>query len=177
MPEQEDGLLAGFQLWVNLPAAHKLDAPAYQEFPDAVIPTEVRDDGSRVKVVAGRTPHGIEGPVRQPLTDPRYYDVTLAAGGGFEESLPADHNAFVFVFEGMVMLDDRDGRRTRLGVDELGILGHGEQVRLAAGAEGARFLFVSGQPLHEPVARGGPFVMNTEAEVRQAFLDYRSGNF
>lgn len=177
MPEQEDGLLAGFQLWVNLPAAHKMDAPAYQEFPDAVIPTETRGNGSRVKVVAGRTPQGTEGPVHQPLTEPRYYDITLVEGNRFEETLPADHNAFVFVFEGQVLLDDMAGQRIGIGEDELGILSHGSQVTLDAGADGARFLLVSGKPLNEPVARGGPFVMNTEEEVRQAFADYRSGNF
>jgi redox-sensitive bicupin YhaK (pirin superfamily) len=177
MPEQEQGLLAGFQLWVNLPAAHKMDAPAYQEFPDAVIPIENREDGSQVKVVAGRTHHGTEGPVRQPLTEPRYYDVRVPAGGTFNEALPGEHNAFVFVYEGQVMLDDMEGRRGRVGMDELGILSRGNHVTLEAGTDGARFLLVSGKPLNEPVARGGPFVMNTEAELRQAFTDYRSGNF
>lgn len=178
MPEQEDGLLAGFQLWVNLPAANKMDAPRYQEFPEAVIPAEQRDDGARLKVVAGRTGQGTEGPVHQPLTEPRYFDVTLAPDAVFREDLPEDHNAFVFVFEGEVSLTDLDEAPARLGVDELGILSRNAGgVELKAGGQGARFLLVSGQPLNEPVARGGPFVMNTEAEVRQAFDDYRSGNF
>lgn len=177
MPEQEQGLLAGFQLWVNLPAERKMDAPAYQEFPDEVIPVEFRDDGCRVKVIAGRTAHGTEGPVRQPLTEPRCYDVTVPAGGSFEEMLPEAHNAFVFVFEGQVHMDDSGGGPARVGVDELAVLGRGSRVALQAGAEGARFLLVSGKPLNEPVARGGPFVMNTEAEIHQAFADYRSGRF
>jgi len=178
MPEQQDGLLAGFQLWVNLPAAHKLDAPVYQEFPDAMIPAEQRDDGASLKVVAGRSSRGTQGPVRQPLTEPRYFDVTLPAEGRFEEALPAEHNAFVFVFEGALLLDDMDGQARRVDKDQLAILSHSEGgVQLQAGGQGARFLLVSGQPLNEPVARGGPFVMNTEAEIRQAFADYRSGNF
>jgi len=178
MPEQQDGLLAGFQLWVNLPAAHKLDAPRYQEFPEAVIPAEQRDGGVRLKVVAGRTGQGTEGPVSQPLTEPRYFDVSLDAGTLFAEDLPADHNAFVFVFQGAVTLSDMDDRPVTLGVDELAILSREPGgVQLQAGDHGARFLLVSGQPLNEPVARGGPFVMNTEAEVRQAFADYREGRF
>lgn len=178
MPEQEDGLLAGFQLWVNLPAAHKMDAPTYQEFPDSVIPAEQRDEGASLKVVAGRTGQGTEGPVSQPLTQPRYFDVTLSGGARFSEDLPAEHNAFVFVFEGEVRLTDMDDRPVTVGVDELAILSRTDGgVELQAGADGARFLLVSGQPLNEPVARGGPFVMNTEAEIRQAFADYSSGNF
>ena len=178
MPEQQDGLLAGFQLWVNLPAAHKLDAPVYQEFPEAMIPAEQRDDGASLKVVAGRSSQGTQGPVHQPLTEPRYFDVTLPAGGGFAEALPAEHNAFVFVFEGELGLADMDDRPVTVGVDQLAILSRSEGgVQLQAGGQGARFLLISGQPLNEPVARGGPFVMNTEAEIRQAFADYRSGNF
>jgi redox-sensitive bicupin YhaK (pirin superfamily) len=176
MPEQENGLLAGFQLWVNLPAAHKMDAPAYQEFPRGVIPSEIRGDGSRIRVVAGTTSHGTEGPVHQPLTEPRYFDVELAAGAVFREPLPADHNAFVFVYEGALTLQDVDERTVQLGADELGILGRGEgEVALAAAEPGAKFLLVAGRPLNEPVARGGPFVMNTEAEIRQAFADYQAG--
>jgi redox-sensitive bicupin YhaK (pirin superfamily) len=178
MPEQEDGLLAGFQLWVNLPAAHKMDAPSYQEFAAGVIPVEVRDDGSSVRVVAGRTSRGTEGPVRQPLTEPRYFDVQLTAGASFSESLPAEHNAFVFVYAGQLSLRDVDGGRVQLSADELGILGHGDgEVQLAAGESGASFLLVAGRPLNEPVARGGPFVMNTEAELRQAYADYQAGRF
>jgi redox-sensitive bicupin YhaK (pirin superfamily) len=178
MPEQEDGLLAGFQLWVNLPAAHKMDAPSYQEFAAGVIPVEVRDDGSSVRVVAGRTSRGTEGPVRQPLTEPRYFDVQLTAGASFSESLPAEHNAFVFVYAWQLSLRDVDGGRVQLSADELGILGHGDgEVQLAAGESGASFLLVAGRPLNEPVARGGPFVMNTEAELRQAYADYQAGRF
>lgn len=178
MPEQEDGLLAGFQLWVNLPAAHKMDPPVYQEFSDAMIPSEQRDSGARLKVVAGTTSQDTVGPVHQPLTEPRYLDVSLPSGADFDEALPATHNAFVFVFEGAVIMTDMDDQATTVNKDQLAVLSRTEGgVQLQAGAAGARFLLVSGLPLNEPVARGGPFVMNTEAEVRQAFADYRSGNF
>ncbi len=178
MPEQRDGLLAGFQLWVNLPAAHKMDPPAYQEYAAAEIPGEGREDGVSVKVVAGRTARGTAGPVHQPLTEPRYFDVTLAPGSHFAEPLPAEHNAFVFVFDGEARLQDLDDQPVAVGKDEMAVLSRAEGgVRLQAGGQGARFLLVAGQPLNEPVARGGPFVMNTQAEVRQAFSDYQSGNF
>lgn len=178
MPEQQDGLLAGFQLWVNLPAAHKMDAPAYQEFSRARIPAEVRAAGARLQVVAGRTSQGTEGPVHQPLTEPRYFDIELAPGARLQEPLPAEHNAFLFVYQGQVSLPHIDGHDARLATDELGILGRGEgEVRLTAGESGARLLLIAGRPLNEPVARGGPFVMNTEAELRQAYADYRAGRF
>lgn len=178
MPEQQDGLLAGFQLWVNLPATHKMAPPAYQEYTADVIPLEQRGIGTQLKVVAGMTTHGTAGPVNQPLTEPRYFDVTMAAGEHFAETLPADHNAFILVFEGDVQLLDMDEQVVAVAKDELAILSRAAGgVTLQARAQGARFLLVSGKPLNEPVARGGPFVMNTQAEIRQAFDDYQSGNF
>jgi redox-sensitive bicupin YhaK (pirin superfamily) len=104
IPEQEQGLLAGFQLWVNLPAAHKMDAPSYQEFPDRALPVETRAGGGEVKVIAGRSSQGTEGPVRQPLTEPRLLDVTLPPNADFEEDLPSTHSAFLFVFKGQLAL-------------------------------------------------------------------------
>ena len=171
MPEQEQGLLAGFQLWVNLPAAHKMDPPAYQDFPDNMIPVEQRP-GGRVKVIAGRSSQGTEGPVRQPLTEPRLLDVTLPADATFDEALPSTHNAFLFVFEGKLSIDDANGLPMHVGVDELGILSHGDSVRLQAAPQGARFLLVSGRPIGEPVARGGPFVMTTQAEVQKDMVEH-----
>lgn len=177
MPEQEDGLLAGFQLWVNLPASHKMSEPAYQEFDADHIPLERRDDGSELRVIAGTTSQGTEGPVRQPLTEPLYLDVTVPAGGRFSEAIPAGHHAFLFLFEGSALLADVNGKRLDLTPDNLAVLTRGEQVQVRAGDGGARFLLVAGRPLNEPVARGGPFVMNTRAEVQQAFQDYASGTF
>ncbi len=176
MPEQQDGLLEGFQLWINLPGAHKMDRPAYQEHDAANIPTESRD-GTTVKVISGVTSRGTTGPVSQPLTDPVYLDVTLQPGTEFNENLTTDHNAFVYVINGQIVLEDDEGNQLNLGRDQLAVLGKGDTVTLQSGNQESRFLLVAGKPLNEPVARGGPFVMNTEAELRQTFIDYQSGNF
>ena len=177
MPEQEAGLLEGFQLWVNLPATHKMDPPAYQEHSVDTIPEERRDNGVRIRVIAGETSLRTHGPIDQPLTEPLYLDVALPVGQALHEQLPAHHNAFVYVIDGDVNAEDADGGQLSLRRDELGVLSHGESVSLAAGEQDARFLLIAGRPLNEPVARGGPFVMNTEAEIRQAFDDYESGRF
>jgi redox-sensitive bicupin YhaK (pirin superfamily) len=176
MPEQQDGLLEGFQLWINLPSAHKMDRPAYQEHDATNIPTETRD-GATLKVISGVTSQGTTGPVSQPLTDPVYLDVTLQPDTGFNENLAADHNAFVYVINGQLVLEDTDGDQIDLGSDQLAVLSKGDTVALRSGDQASRFLLVAGKPLNEPVARGGPFVMNTAAEVRQAFSDYQRGNF
>lgn len=176
MPEQQDGLLEGFQLWINLPATHKMSEPAYQEQDAAQIPNESRD-GSSVKVISGTTSRGTIGPVTQPLTDPLYLDVTLEPETVFSETLEASHNAFVYVISGELKLAGEDGAALSLGRDQLAVLGPGDEVSFAGGDQGSRFLLVAGKPLHEPVARGGPFVMNTADEVRQAFSDYQRGDF
>jgi len=177
MPEQEDGLLEGFQLWVNLPAAHKMDHPGYQEFPAEQIPVESREGGIEVRVIAGVTSRGTRGPVVQPLTEPLYLDVQVPAGGQFTERLSATHNAFVYVIQGPVTARDADGRMVRMGRDDLGVLARGDVLRVEAGNDATRFLVVAGRPLNEPVARGGPFVMNTRDEIQQAFEDYGQGRF
>ena len=176
MPEQEDGLLEGFQLWINLPGAHKMTAPAYQEHGDAGIPVEARA-GARVRVISGTTSQGTTGPVTQPLTEPLYLDVSLDPGASFEESLPDGHNAFVYLISGDITLPDQNGDKLIMQRDQLAVLSKGDGVRLQGGEATSRFLLVAGKPLNEPIARGGPFVMNTEAELRQAFSDYQSGIF
>jgi hypothetical protein len=176
MPEQQDGLLEGFQLWINLPAAHKMTTPAYQEFDQANIPSESRD-GALVRVITGETSEGTRGPVSQPLTDPLYLDVSLDPGADFTEGLETDHNAFLYVIEGELVVADDSDAKLELGHDQLAVLGRGDAVQLQASNSGARFLLVAGKPLQEPIARGGPFVMNTADEVRQAFSDYQRGNF
>ena len=170
MPEQEDGLLAGFQLWINLPAANKMDPAAYQEYRRDQIPVDRREGGVKVRVVAGTTSEGTRGPVVQPLTDPLYLDVSIPSGGAFAETLPEDHNAFVFVIEGHNLIDGHTLKR-----QQFAILAHGQAVTVTAGDEGTRILLVAGRPLNEPIARGGPFVMNTQDEIRQAFADYNNG--
>jgi redox-sensitive bicupin YhaK (pirin superfamily) len=177
MPEQENGLLEGFQLWINLPASHKLDKAAYQEYSAAHIPLESRDGGIEVRVITGVTSKGTKGPVVQPLTDPLYLDVRLPAGQDYFEKLPDSHNAFLYVIQGSVSVENEDGTSVWLVRDDLGVLTYGDVIKLQTGQEDARFLVVAGKPLREPVARGGPFVMNTKAEVQQAFEDYQQGAF
>ena len=171
MPEQEDGLLWGFQLWLNLPAAEKMKAPSYQEFAD--VAEEALDGGGTVRVIAGKTGRGTEGPVGGITTDPLYLDVTLPAGASFEEAIPAAANAFVYVYDGGLAV----GGGNPLSRGILGVLGEGERVKARAGADGARFRLLAARPLGEPVARGGPFVMNTREEVQQAFRDFGDGSF
>jgi hypothetical protein len=177
MPEQENGMLEGFQLWVNLPAAHKMDPAAYQEYSAGQIPVEVREAGIQVRVITGVTSQGTKGPVVQPMTEPIYLDVQVPAGQEFIEELPASHNAFFYVIHGPVNTEDEEGHKVQCIRDDLGVLTNGDAVRLRAGGEDIRFLVVAGKPLREPVARGGPFVMNTKAEIQQAFEDYKQGQF
>ena len=173
MPEQENGLLMGFQLWVNLPAKAKMSEPGYQEYPPSQTPLEKREDGTEIRVIAGITSEGTEGVVRNEHVRPTYLDVTLPAGQFFEQRVDAADNAFIFVIEGEVETGER---RTALGRRNLGILSEGDLVHVTT-AQGARFLLVSAKPLREPVARGGPFVMNTKEEIMQAFDDYRHNRF
>lgn len=169
MPEQEHGLLSGFQLWVNLPSQLKMTDPHYAEFPAAEIPTETRP-GATLKVVAGRTSTGVQGPVKAEHVDARYFDVTLEPGAEIAEALPPDHHALLVVFEGGLEVERRMAEALSVAV-----LGPGDEVRAKAGAKGARFLVIAGRPLNEPVAWYGPFVMNTQAELRQAFADFQAG--
>lgn len=175
MPEQEDGLLAGFQLWLNLPARDKMTAPRYQEFPDAVIPVVQPAENVRVKIIAGELA-GKTGPISGVATQPLYWDITLAANTAFTAHVPASHQAFIYVFEGRVNAGPKNSRHTVLQ-GQMALLGHGDHVELCAGTDGARLLLIAGLPLREPVARHGPFVMNTQAEIHQAFADYRAGRF
>jgi redox-sensitive bicupin YhaK (pirin superfamily) len=176
MPEQQDGMLEGFQLWINLPSSHKMTAPAYQEYDAAHIPTESRN-GSVIKVISGKTSQGTTGPVSQPLTDPLYVDVSLQPDTDFHEDIATGHNAFIYVIDGEVKLEDAEATQLSLVRDQLAVLSQGDTISLRSGDQAARFLLVAGKPLNEPVARGGPFVMNTDAEIRQAFSDYQRGNF
>lgn len=175
-PEPVDDLVWGFQLWVNLPAEQKMREPRYQEFPAGEIPEERRDGGAVVRVVAGRTNTGAEGPVNDISTDPLYLDVTLPPGGVFDDAVPEDANACVYVFVGGARVGDpATGDVAALNAKTAAVLGEGGRVRVEAGAEGARFLLLAGRPINEPVAWGGPFVMNTREEVLQAFKDYQEG--
>jgi redox-sensitive bicupin YhaK (pirin superfamily) len=163
MPKQESGLMAGFQLWVNLPAARKMDPPRYQDIPPELVP-EVSVQGAKVKVLAGAF-GGVEGPVKGIVTAPLMLD--LAVDGACTIAVPTEHAAFAYVFEGAV---DFGGGRVERG--NTVVLGGGDSVAIQGVG---RVLFLAGRPLREPVARYGPFVMNTDAEIRQAIADTRAG--
>ncbi len=171
MPRQERGLMWGFQLWVNLPAAQKMTEPRYQDIPAERIP-EVERPGGRVRVIAGHA-GGVRGAVEGIATDPVYLDVRLDAGGTFEEPLPAEHNAFCYVYDGSLQVGEGGGRSVLRG--QLAVLGPGERVRLASPGTPARALLVAARPLGEAIVRYGPFVMNTREEIIQALDDFRQG--
>jgi quercetin 2,3-dioxygenase len=180
MPEQQEGRMRGFQLWLNLPARDKMTAPKYQEFGPERIPVAHPAPGISVRVIAGNVA-GVAGPIRQPATDPTYLDLAIEPGATFSAPLPADYAAFLYVFEGAMRVGEgpeADAVRTH----ELAVLGEGAQIELtgvSAGADGksARAILVAGRPLREPVAKYGPFVMNTREELSQAFMDFQSGKF
>jgi redox-sensitive bicupin YhaK (pirin superfamily) len=168
MPQQSNGLMRGFQLWVNLPAAEKMSDPAYQEFARSAIP-EVAGEGIRVRVLAGEyaCQHGV---IDDPHTDLHYLDVGLTANAGFETPLASALRGFVYVFEG----EAKNGAQL-LPQHSFSVLGAGDAVQLQAGPNGARLILVAGLPIGEPVVQYGPFVMNTREEIEQAMRDYRDG--
>ena len=170
MPKQERGLMWGFQLWVNLPRAHKMMRPRYQDIPRERIPETVVE-GAKVRVVAGSAV-GLTGPVDGIDVEPVFLDVAVERGVRFSAPLPAGHNAFVYVTDGAVRLGPA---RTEARRGQLAILGRGDRLTATCDASSGRILVIAGRPLGEPVARRGPFVMSTDEELRQAFDDYRSG--
>lgn len=178
MPEQQEGRMRGFQLWVNLPAAAKMTEPRYQEFAPDRIPLAAPAPGVAVKVIAGSVLEAdggvVRGPIEQPATDPLYLDVALEPGASWRHALPDGHNAFAYVFEGDAMVGEGENARS-LATHELGVLGGGDAFVVRGGAQGARLILVAGRPLREPVARYGPFVMNTREQVMQAFVDFQEG--
>ena len=167
--------MRGFQLWVNLPAKDKMADPRYQEFPPAELPVVTPTPGVTVKLIAGEV-DGVRGPISQPATDPVYLDVELAPGAQWLHALPQGHNAFAYVFEGAATIGEGEQARA-LEAGQMGVLGGGGALSLRAGHDGARLILVAGTPLREPVARHGPFVMNTRQELMQAFVDYQEGRF
>jgi len=173
MPEQENGLLKGFQLWVNLPATEKMNAPAYQEFPANQVAMEHLENGTEIRVIVGTTNSGVTGPVINEYVKPIYMDISLPAGQRFEQKIDIDDNAFIFVIEGEIIVGDS---MRKLDERQMGILSNGDQIIVKGNTE-SRFLLVAAKPLNEPVARGGPFVMNTKAEVLQAFDDFQNNRF
>jgi redox-sensitive bicupin YhaK (pirin superfamily) len=172
MPQQENGLMWGFQLWVNLPAKDKMTAPRYQDIDPGRIPTVHPADGVAVKVIAGELA-GATGPVEGIATAPVYLDIALEPGAQVAIPLPAGHHAFAYVFDG----SEAEVAGERLGRSELAVLSDGDRLHLAGRDAPARVLLVAGRPLDEPVARYGPFVMNTPEQIHEAIADFRAGRF
>jgi len=171
MPEQQDGLMWGFQLWVNLPAKNKMMPPRYQDIEPGRIPETVLAGGAKVRVLAGAF-NGVKGPVAGIVTDPMLLDVALTGTGDVLVPMPATHNAFAYVFDGAAAVG-APGMPVARG--QIAVFGAGDVVQLSGGP--GRVLLAAGKPLNEPVARYGPFVMNTPDDIRQAIADYQSGRF
>jgi redox-sensitive bicupin YhaK (pirin superfamily) len=171
MPEQEQGRMEGFQLWLNLPAKNKLCKPWYRDFAAEQVPSFTTDTGANVRVIAGSS-HGVQGAVQREITEPVYLDVVLPAGAAFSQQLPAGHNAFIFVYRGSVQVDGKPVASGRMAI--LANAADADGVQVEAG-EDSRFILVAGHPLNEPIAQYGPFVMNTQAELMQAVQDFRAG--
>lgn len=174
MPQQREGRMRGFQLWINLPAAEKMKPAAYRDIPAAEIPRAELAEGGWVKVIAGQTPdvHGqsVRGPIQGLSTEPVYLHAHLPPHLAWRTPVPAGHTALVYVADGEVMID---GRALHQGW--AAVLGPGAEVALAAGPEGAGVLLLAGKPLREPVVQYGPFVMNTREEIEQALRDHSQG--
>ena len=173
MPEQEAGLMWGFQLWINLPAKQKMTAPRYQDIPASAVPIVTSEPGVTVKVLAGSF-GGVRGPVDSGATEPLYLDVGLEAAGRFSALIPEDHVAFAYVYDGSVEFGS-DERKIARG--ELAVLGDGSSIVVRSAGGTARFILLAGRPLREPIVKYGPFVMNTANEIRQAVMDYQAGKF
>ena len=171
MPEQQDGVMEGFQLWLNLPAKDKLREPWYRDFNGDDVPRFTTAAGVQVKVIAGAS-HGVAGAVQRDVTQPLYLDIVLPAGASFSQLLPEGHNAFLYVYRGAVRVGDKDVATGRMAI--LANTAGADGINLHA-TDASRLILVAGKPLNEPIAQYGPFVMNTQAEVFQAVEDFRSG--
>ena len=172
LPEQEEGLMEGFQLWLNLPASQKMVAPSYRDIPPTAIPEFTDESGVLVRVIAGVS-HGVNGAVQRPDTEPLYLDVHLPAGTRFIQPIAAGHNAFTYTYRGSVKIAG-----TAVADRYMAILtNNGASVVCIEAAEDARLLIIAGQPLNEPIAQHGPFVMNTAEQIHQTIRDYQAGKF
>jgi len=173
IPEQEDGVMEGFQLWLNLPAQRKMIAPWYRDIPSEVIPEYVTPEGVKVRVIAGIS-NGVTGAVTREVTEPVYLDIHMPAGTMFATALPTTHNGFIYVYRGEVTVDGVQVTSRRMGI--LNNPPEAGGVTLTAGKE-ARLILIAGKPLNEPIVQYGPFVMNSQQEIHQALSDYNNGHF
>jgi redox-sensitive bicupin YhaK (pirin superfamily) len=171
IPQQADGVMEGFQLWLNLPARDKMMAPWYRDFKAGDLPRFVTRQGVAGTVIAGCS-HGVTGAVTRDATAPLYLDIHLPAGARFDQALPVGHNAFVYVYRGQVSIAGQTVPAQRMAV--LANDAQADGVVIVAGAD-AKVLLIAGQPLQEPIAQHGPFVMNSQQEIHQAVRDFREG--
>ena len=177
MPQQEQGRMRGFQLWINLPAREKMKPAGYRDIDPTEIPAVEFAGGGRAKLIAGSLEfegRSVAGPIQGLATDPLYADVELPPGAAFRQPLGDERNAFIYVFQGDIKIGPATAARD-LPTHSAGVLGPGDRVEIGAGTAGARFLLLAGRPLGEPVVQYGPFVMNTREEIEQAIRDYQSG--
>ena len=173
IPQQEEGVMQGIQLWLNLPAADKMTAPWYRDFAAHELPRFTTQDGVQAIVIAGRS-HGVDGAVQRPVTEPLYLDLHLPTTASFRQALPAEHNAFIYVYEGSVEVNGRQIAAGRMGVFSNAADADGVIVQAN---EASRAVLIAGRPLQERIVQYGPFVMNSEDEIHQALSDYRAGRF
>ncbi|MET0656667.1 MAG: pirin family protein [Steroidobacteraceae bacterium] len=179
MPQQTAGRMRGFQLWINLPAKEKMKPASYRDIPATEIPVVTLGNGARLKIIAGALEHDgrrSQGPVRGVTTDPTYFDVELPAGAEISLPLASDYNAFVYPYEGELIVGPT-ASEIALRARSAGVLSRGDTFAARAGKQGAKFLLLAAKPLGEPVVQHGPFVMNTQQEIEQAILDLHSGRF
>ncbi len=169
-----EGRMGGFQLWANLPASNKMMDPRYRDIKSADVPLVEAPGGVRIKVICGDV-QGVRGPVRDVVIEPEYLDVSLPSGAGYRHPTPLGHTVFAYVFEGSVVFGPGTGMR--VAHEHLAVFADGDTLSMEAADGPARLLLVSGKPLREPVAWRGPIVMNTQAELRLAFEEYRDGTF
>jgi len=171
LPEQQEGLMEGFQLWLNLPADQKMIKPSYRDIASQEIPEIVTDQGVRVRVIAGHS-RGTAGAVTRPATEPVFLDIHLPAGSQFTEPLPIGHHAFIYTYRGQATVAGQSVPDRHMGI----LSDQGEVIELSA-SEPTRVLLIAGKPLNEPIAQYGPFVMNTADQIEQTLRDYRAGQF
>ena len=177
MPQPAQEALIGFQLWVNLPASLKMTTPRYQDITSNQIPEVSRENGVKIRVIAGEV-DGVRGAVSEIYADPSYLDVSIPADGTFSHPVEKGHTAFAYMFEGSgIYGSGQNTAESSVSQPRLVVLGDGDYIKVDAANEPVRFLLVSGKPLNEPIARYGPFVMNTQEEIQQALDDLRNGTF
>ncbi|MFZ6745012.1 pirin family protein [Undibacterium sp. JH2W] len=171
MPEQEEGRMAGFQLWLNLPAKDKMIAPWYRDIQSDTIPELLTAAGVKVRIIAGSS-HGVAGAVQREITQPLYLDIHMPAGSSFSHSLPASFNAFVYVYEGEVQIGEREVSVQRMAILKKSLDADGVVIDAKVDS---RLLLIAGQPLSETIVQYGPFVMNSQTEIFKAISDFREG--